>query len=112
MSEPQHLLVKSGLYYRPNNRGYTGLKREAGRYLKTDESPDCGVVAVHEDAAPWISENCYSDYKAIEKERRAILDDAILQCALCDTLEDMQKYLRAVRDKSSGFMMHGYSLKE
>lgn len=31
-----YLLIKRGLYWMPNRCGYTGLKREAGRYSVTE----------------------------------------------------------------------------
>lgn len=63
-SGERYLLVKRGLYYRPDNRGYTGIKDHAGRYLASDASPDCGVTAIHEDQAPEYSEACYPDVMA------------------------------------------------
>ena len=56
-----YLLVKRGLYYRPDNDGYTGLKDRAGRYLETDASPEHGVTAIHEDEAPEFSANRWGD---------------------------------------------------
>lgn len=32
VADDRYLLVKRGLYYRPDNRGYTGIKEYAGRY--------------------------------------------------------------------------------
>ena len=64
MSEPQCLLVKRGLYYRPDNCGYTGVKENAGRYDASEARPDSGVFAVHEDEAPIYSPGCFHDLAA------------------------------------------------
>ena len=68
-----YVLMKEGLFYCPNNRGYTGLRRMAGHYDKSDERPEDGVFAVLIGEAPEWSEKCYSDYKCIEAERSSIL---------------------------------------
>lgn len=59
--ERRFLLVKRGLYYAPDNHGYTGIKERAGRYLESDASPDSGVTAIHEDEAPDYSPACFHD---------------------------------------------------
>lgn len=61
--EPRYLLLKRGLYYRPNNQGYTGIKENAGRYTQAegDALADCGVTAIHEDEADQFSAACYHD---------------------------------------------------
>jgi hypothetical protein len=58
-----YLLVKRGLYYRPNNKGYTGIKEYAGRYEKSDERPESNILAIHEDDAPEFSESCWPEIK-------------------------------------------------
>jgi hypothetical protein len=60
-AEPRFLLMKRGLYYRPDNCGYTGIKERAGRYHESDASPRNGVVAVHEDDAEDFSPACFDD---------------------------------------------------
>jgi len=55
------LLMKRGLYYRPENCGYTGIKDHAGRYFASDATPDSGVTAVHENEAPDFSPACFDD---------------------------------------------------
>ncbi|MCB4862937.1 hypothetical protein K7W03_25475 [Sphingobium sp. PNB] len=57
------LLVKRGLYYRPGNQGYTGIKDRAGRYPESDASPEDGITAIHEDDAPEYSQACFADLK-------------------------------------------------
>lgn len=63
MSDPRYLLVKRGLYYAPNNRGYTGVKALAGRYREVDALGLDGVTAIHEDDAPMFSAACWQDVK-------------------------------------------------
>lgn len=60
---PEYLLLKRGLYYRPNNRGYTGIRDEAGRYDESDAYPDGGVTAIHEFDAPYFAPACWNDVK-------------------------------------------------
>jgi len=60
-SDASYLLVKRGLYYAPHNKGYTGVKELAGRYLAVDARPDAGVTAVHEDDAPEFSQACWPE---------------------------------------------------
>lgn len=62
------LLVKRGLYYRPANAGYTGLKREAGRYHASEAPAASGVTAIHEDDALEFSPACWEETKLAEKD--------------------------------------------
>lgn len=59
----EYLLIKRGLYYRPGDHGYTGIKSEAGRYHESDAYPDGGVTAIHQDDAPLFSPACWDDVK-------------------------------------------------
>lgn len=59
----KYLLVKRGLYYGPDNRGYTGIKERAGRYHAHEADALSGVEAIHEDEAPMFSPNCWQDVK-------------------------------------------------
>ena len=73
------LIEKRGLYYRPNARGYTGLKREAGRYSFEDavervgpngpDGPQDGLGMWREDEAPEFSSACAWDVRLVEKAR-------------------------------------------
>jgi hypothetical protein len=60
---PRYLLLKRGLYYRPDNCGYTGIKEYAGRYEESDASPEDGITAIHEDEAPEYTAACFEDLK-------------------------------------------------
>lgn len=74
--EQRFLLVKRGLYYRPANAGYTGVKEQAGRYYASEACDMEGVSAIHEDEAPMFAEACWQDVKVkyllglIEAERQ------------------------------------------
>jgi len=59
--ERRYLLVKRGLYYAPDNCGYTGIKDRAGRYFASDAGNE--TVAIHEDEAPAFSSACWEDVK-------------------------------------------------
>lgn len=86
--EPRYLLLKRGLYYRPNNQGYTGIKENAGRYTKAegDALADCGVTAVHEDDADEFSAACYHDVAR-----------AHLEAKLAQVKADRDKYRDALK---------------
>lgn len=64
VSDKRYLLVKRGLYWRPDGQGYTGIKDYAGRYFESDADPEGGVTAIHEDDAPEYTDACYSDLMA------------------------------------------------
>jgi hypothetical protein len=59
------LLIKRGLYYGPDNCGYTGIRDHAGRYSLADAHdsvrPGNGVSTIQADRAPEFSEACYED---------------------------------------------------
>lgn len=59
--DDRFLLLKRGLYYRPNSNGYTGFKERAGRYPESWADEMSGVSAVHEDEAAEISPGCFDD---------------------------------------------------
>ena len=83
--ERRYLLMKRDLYYAPDNKGYTGIKDKAGRYLESDASPRNGVTAIHEDEAPDFSPACWDDLKVAHlQDRIAALeaDNARLREAL------------------------------
>ena len=56
MTEDRYIIIKRGLYYRPNSQGYTGIRDHAGRYsleVAKDifEHSDGECRWVHEDQA-------------------------------------------------------------
>lgn len=69
----RYLIVKRDLYYRPNSRGYTGIKDEAGRFTLDEvavlfpnlesENQD-GMSYVAEEDAPEYRDACYTDLMA------------------------------------------------
>lgn len=82
------LIEKRGLYYRPNSSGYTGLKREAGRYPfdeaaihagpnGPDGSTD-GMGIWREAEAPQFSTLCPYDVRQIENIRLETLRETQL----------------------------------
>lgn len=81
--EPKdHVLVKRGLYYRPNGNGYTGLKCEAGLYAASYAVGAEGVDAIPFANAPEFAPACWEETKikhlqvrlaAVEAERDAAL---------------------------------------
>lgn len=92
-----YLIEKRGLYYRPDSCGYTGLKREAGRYSFEDAAihagpngPDGatdGVGIWRESEAPQFSSACAWDVRLIEKTRIDTLCEALLAVRRARTQE-------------------------
>jgi len=61
------LIVKRGLYYRPEAKGYTNFAEEAGRYTleevavllpNKDSDNQDGMYFMHEDDAPEYAPSC------------------------------------------------------
>jgi len=63
MTEELWLLVKRGLYYRPNDCGYTGIRDHAGRYTADEARARAGseIKMVRLADAPEFSEACFDD---------------------------------------------------
>jgi len=59
----QWLLLKHGLFYRPDNKGYTGIRDEAGRYSRAeaDQHSAAGGKVVREIDAPEFLPAAYND---------------------------------------------------
>lgn len=80
------LLIKRGLYYRPESKGYTGVKDEAGRFsleeialrvgVNGPDGPTDGITAVSEVEAPDFSPSCCIEVKAraLESEVEQLRD--------------------------------------
>ena len=64
----RYLKMKRGLYYRPDNQGYTGLKSEAGRYPYDPASLGDGITILHEDNADEFSPACWPETKLAAKD--------------------------------------------
>lgn len=84
MSE-QWLLLKRGLFYRPNNCGYTGIRDEAGRYSRedADEHAAAGGIVMREADAPEFMPAAFTD---------------LVINHLTDQRDTMVKTLEALRD--------------
>lgn len=76
-----HVLIKRGLYYRPDGNGYTGLKSEAGLYPPAYANDLERVSAVPFEEAPDFAPACFVEtkitYLRAEVER---LRGALIQC--------------------------------
>ena len=75
-----YLLLKRGLYWRPDAAGYTGAKAEAGRYEWADAQARCHddgepVTMVAEEDAAEFSPRCPDDAKVrvLRRERDALM---------------------------------------
>lgn len=101
----QFLIEKRGLYYRPDARGYTGLKREAGRYSFEEaaervgpngpEGPQDGMGMWREDDAPEFSSSCAWDVRLIEKARQETRSES---ARALKSLQDENDRLRRILD--------------
>ena len=73
-----YLIMKRGLYYKPNSSGYTGIKDYAGRYTLTDTAlrfpneSHSGLSYIHESNAPEYSEACFYDLKLEHQLKKSI----------------------------------------
>jgi hypothetical protein len=61
------LIIKRGLYYRPQAKGYTNFKEEAGRFTleevavrfpNKDSDNQDGMYFMHEDDSPEYAPSC------------------------------------------------------
>jgi len=92
-----YLLMKRGLYYRPDAMGYTGIKDHAGRYSKGDAEghadPASGVTMVSEAEAAEFSPNCFDDLARAHllKQRDAAEARADRLAKALETLEAERK---------------------
>lgn len=70
------LLMKRGLYYRPDDCGYTGIRDHAGRYSfeEAQDRASNGVTIISLADAPEFSEACFDDLarKHLTEQRDAI----------------------------------------
>lgn len=70
------LIMKRGLYYRPDDNGYTGIKEEAGRYslpetaVRFPMSDDSGRSFIHEGDAPEYSPACWEETKLAHQKKK------------------------------------------
>ncbi len=77
MSEEEHVLIKRGLYWRPEGCGYTGVLADAGRYTAWEAAStrdhDQEVKSMPASEAPEFSPACWEEMKlrARTKERDA-----------------------------------------
>lgn len=101
------LIEKRGLYYRPKSAGYTGIKREAGRYTFEEAAvhggpngPDGsldGISIWEEDEAPDFSSACAWDVKLVEKTRQESADTI---SSLATERDQLRGELEEARDKA------------
>ncbi|MBN8294587.1 hypothetical protein JI664_21620 [Rhodobacter sp. NTK016B] len=86
-----YLIEKRGLYYRPEAKGYTGVKDLAGRYSlaeaaermpNRDSKNQDGVSYIHEDDAPDFSSACYQDVREEHLTKKLAAAEAQLAAAM------------------------------
>lgn len=64
--DAEWLIMKRGLYYGPDNCGYTGIKDKAGRYSYEDAKAsvgrgETGVTMILASEAPEFTQSCFDD---------------------------------------------------
>jgi hypothetical protein len=94
VGEPKWLLVKRGLYYRPNSHGYTGIKDDAGRFEEAyaqNHCRDTDVTMIREDRAPEYSSACFPDVMADHVQRKFARLQAELDAARAELAEERAK---------------------
>lgn len=89
MAEQAWLLLKRGLYWRPNDCGYTGIRDHAARYTEAEAKSrardgSSGVTMVRLEDAPEFSEACYEDLARahLAQQRAAAADIRRARAAL------------------------------
>jgi len=80
------LVVKRGLYYMPNDCGYTGIRDHAGRFTEAEakarECIESGVSVVRLTDAPEYSPRCFDDLAlAHTRQKLAEVVAALEECA-------------------------------
>lgn len=80
------LVVKRGLYYRPEDCGYTGIRDEAGRYtLEEAKARECSpkngvaVTIVKFSEAPLFSKACWSELALAYTQRKLVEAEATIE---------------------------------
>lgn len=70
-TEGSYVLIKRGLYWRPDDLGYTGLLSEAGHYTKfeAEQRANDDVTMVPLTEAPEFAPSCFDDIKVREMSR-------------------------------------------
>ncbi len=97
-NDAKYLIMKRGVYYRPNNAGYTGIKDEAGRYsldeisMRFPNETDSGLSFILENEAPDYSPNCFADYKQAHMIKKKDLEIQSLR----SKNEDLRKFLLSI----------------
>jgi hypothetical protein len=81
-----YLLMKRDLYERPNHKGYTGIKDEAGRYSLQEalEHAEWNGWAnvIHENDAPEFTKACYDDLRKAHLARK-LMENKLELWQLC-----------------------------
>lgn len=81
------LVVKRGLYYRPEDSGYTGIRDEAGRYTYAEAkarefNPGKNgnpVTIIKFSEAPLFSKACFSDIALAYTQRKLAEAEATIE---------------------------------
>lgn len=94
MSE-KFLLIKRGLYWRPDAQGYTGVKSEAGRYSCEEAVARCqrgcgAVTMISEAVAPKYSVACSFEAKFLAEEA----ENKILNNQVAALMEFVKRHSR------------------
>lgn len=105
----RYLLIKRGLYWRPDGCGYTGLKREAGRYSDKESAwveteghlSDPSTARVHEDRAPRFAPRCCSEVAM--KETGRLIDGALALVRKCIKAEETRRAHLKTGSVAAGF---------
>jgi hypothetical protein len=102
-TEPLYVIMKRGLFYRPRNQGYTGIRKEAGLYTLDEVAElfpniDCenqdGISYMDVDHAPEFAPGCWHDLKlkVLENERDTLREEL-------DEIKRVAKARSQVREK-------------
>lgn len=98
----RYLLMKRGVYYRPDWCGYTGIKDHAGLYseyeARSHADPVSGVTMIREADAPEFSPKCYDDVARshlLKQRDEAASRIATLEAQLAERTDEVARWAEA-----------------
>ncbi len=98
-----YVLIKRGLYWRPNAQGYTGILSEAGIYSDEDSAAylDEGVTRQLASAAMEVAAATYSDWACdYWREKASRFDPNTIRSILTE-LTTLRSQLSGITDETS-----------
>ena len=90
----EYLIISHGLYFRPNARGYTGIRAEAGLYTKEEAEKYTDAEIVHVSKAKEFMPDTYTDLVVRHLKAEIAKRDAVI-AEMREALEDIKSVERS-----------------